>query len=100
MAWNTSDIPPQAGRTAIVTGANTGIGYETALALAAKNIFSKSTGKAAANLSTSRMIDDIAEKTGGQVIRTAVGEANVARGIVDNGNAESMIPKMPDMREE
>jgi len=32
--WTTRDIPPQAGRFAIVTGANSGIGYETALALA------------------------------------------------------------------
>ncbi|MEO6953137.1 MAG: oxidoreductase [Polyangia bacterium] len=31
--WSTSNIPPQAGKTAIVTGANSGIGYETALAL-------------------------------------------------------------------
>lgn len=34
--WTTSDISDQTGRTAIVTGANTGIGYEAALALAAK----------------------------------------------------------------
>ena len=31
--WTTSDIPPQHGRTALVTG-NGGLGYETALALA------------------------------------------------------------------
>jgi NAD(P)-dependent dehydrogenase (short-subunit alcohol dehydrogenase family) len=34
--FNTVDIPPQDGRTAIVTGANSGIGLETARALAAK----------------------------------------------------------------
>ena len=34
MRWTTADIPPQHGRTAIVTGANSGIGYETGLALA------------------------------------------------------------------
>src|SRR5689334_7664537 len=34
--WTTVDIPDQAGRTAVVTGANTGLGYETATALAAK----------------------------------------------------------------
>ena len=34
--WTFDNIPPQTGRTAIVTGANTGIGYETALALARK----------------------------------------------------------------
>ncbi|NEW51494.1 SDR family NAD(P)-dependent oxidoreductase [Nocardia cyriacigeorgica] len=32
--WTTTDIPEQHGRTAVITGANTGIGFETALALA------------------------------------------------------------------
>jgi NAD(P)-dependent dehydrogenase (short-subunit alcohol dehydrogenase family) len=36
MTWNTSDIPDQQGRTALVTGANTGIGFAAAQALAAK----------------------------------------------------------------
>jgi NAD(P)-dependent dehydrogenase (short-subunit alcohol dehydrogenase family) len=34
--WTTEDIPDQAGRVAVITGANTGLGYETAAALAAK----------------------------------------------------------------
>jgi NAD(P)-dependent dehydrogenase (short-subunit alcohol dehydrogenase family) len=34
--WTTADIPDQTGRTAVITGANTGLGYETASALAAK----------------------------------------------------------------
>jgi NAD(P)-dependent dehydrogenase (short-subunit alcohol dehydrogenase family) len=32
--WTVADIPPQTGKTAIVTGANSGLGFETALALA------------------------------------------------------------------
>jgi NAD(P)-dependent dehydrogenase (short-subunit alcohol dehydrogenase family) len=32
--WSTDDIPDLAGRTAVVTGANSGLGFETALALA------------------------------------------------------------------
>jgi NAD(P)-dependent dehydrogenase (short-subunit alcohol dehydrogenase family) len=32
-AWSTANIPSQAGRVAVITGATSGIGYETALAL-------------------------------------------------------------------
>jgi NAD(P)-dependent dehydrogenase (short-subunit alcohol dehydrogenase family) len=32
--WTTADIPDQAGRIAVITGANTGLGYETAAVLA------------------------------------------------------------------
>ncbi|MCZ0727522.1 SDR family NAD(P)-dependent oxidoreductase [Mycolicibacterium iranicum] len=34
--WTTADIPDQSGRTAVITGANTGLGFETAKALAEK----------------------------------------------------------------
>ncbi|MCV7230221.1 SDR family NAD(P)-dependent oxidoreductase [Mycolicibacterium komossense] len=34
--WTANAIPDQTGRTAVVTGANTGLGFETAKALAAK----------------------------------------------------------------
>ncbi|HZZ52431.1 MAG TPA: SDR family NAD(P)-dependent oxidoreductase [Pseudonocardia sp.] len=34
--WTTTDIPDQRGRTAVITGANTGLGFETASALAAR----------------------------------------------------------------
>jgi len=34
--WNISKAPSQKGKIAIVTGANAGLGYETALALAQK----------------------------------------------------------------
>ena len=36
MPWSTRDIPSQEGRTAVVTGANGGLGLETARALAGK----------------------------------------------------------------
>ncbi len=36
MPWKTADIPDQTGRTAVVTGANGGLGLETARALAAQ----------------------------------------------------------------
>ncbi len=75
---------PDADRLAIVDEHGTYISEEYSLALSVKYIFSKKTGKAATNLSTSRMIDDIAEKVGGQVIRTAVGEAHVAAAMFEH----------------
>jgi len=75
---------PDADRLAIVDENGCCIGEEYSLALSTKYIFSKKTGKVATNLSTSRMIDDIAQKAGGQVIRTAVGEANVAAAMLEH----------------
>ncbi|MDT5390775.1 MAG: hypothetical protein QOE04_4416 [Mycobacterium sp.] len=54
--WDIADIPDQSGRTAVITGANTGLGYETAAALAAKGarvvlaVRNLDKGKAAADL--------------------------------------------------
>lgn len=76
---------PDADRLAIVDEKGRYIGEEFTLALAADFVFSKHPGAtAAANLSTSRMIDDIARKAGGKVIRTPVGEANVAEAMIKN----------------
>jgi NAD(P)-dependent dehydrogenase (short-subunit alcohol dehydrogenase family) len=58
--WTEADIPDQTGRTAVVTGANTGLGYETAKALAAKGanvvlaVRNLDKGRSAADLITRR----------------------------------------------
>ena len=54
--WNSTDIPDQTGRTAVITGANTGLGYDTARALASHGahvvlaVRNLDKGKAAADL--------------------------------------------------
>lgn len=78
---------PDADRVAIVDENARYIGEEYSLGLSAKCIYGKDEfkgGKSAANLSTSRMIDDVAAAAGGSVIRTAVGEANVADAMISN----------------
>ncbi|GLW12544.1 hypothetical protein Misp01_76720 [Microtetraspora sp. NBRC 13810] len=34
--WTAADVPGQHGRVAVITGANTGVGFETAKVLAAR----------------------------------------------------------------
>ena len=75
---------PDADRLALIDEKGIYIGEEYTLALAAKYIFSKKTGPAATNLSTSRMIDDLAAQAGCSVIRTPVGEAHVAHAMLQN----------------
>jgi phosphomannomutase len=73
---------PDADRLAIVDETGRYIGEEYSLALVAKMVLSKRPGVAAANLSTSRMIDDVAAQYGGRVVRTPVGEANVVQAML------------------
>jgi phosphomannomutase len=74
---------PDADRLAIVDETGRFIGEECTLVLAALRMLQRTGGGAlAANLSTSRMIDDVAARfPGSKVIRTAVGEANVVAGL-------------------
>jgi NAD(P)-dependent dehydrogenase (short-subunit alcohol dehydrogenase family) len=56
MTWTAADIPDQTGRVAVVTGANTGLGYQTATELAGRGahvvlaVRNLDKGKAAADL--------------------------------------------------
>jgi phosphomannomutase len=77
---------PDADRLAIVDERGEYIGEEYTLALAAKSLLSaskpsKKSRVLVANLSTSRMIDDIAAAHGARVVRTPVGEANVVEAM-------------------
>jgi phosphomannomutase len=73
---------PDADRLAIIDENGAYIGEEYSLALCAKYVLSKRPGVAVANLSTSRMIDDIAAAHNSKVVRTPVGEANVVQAML------------------
>ena len=76
---------PDADRLAVVDEHGTYIGEEYTLALAAQLVLGKRPGVAVTNLSTTRMIDDVAARNGSRVIRTPVGEANVIDTMLREG---------------
>lgn len=82
---------PDADRLAMVDEKGNYIGEEYTLALGVKSWLSMQPAEeargavVAANLSTSRMIDDVAAPFGARVVRTAVGEANVVAGMNQAG---------------
>ena len=76
---------PDADRLAIVDENGVYIGEEYSLALCAKWILSRLPGIAVTNLSSSRMLDDIAAAHNSRVIRTPVGEANVIQTMLATG---------------
>jgi phosphomannomutase len=99
---------PDADRLAIVDENGTYIGEEYTLALCAKYMFKAHRGPIAANLSTSRMVDDLAAAAGGscRVIRSAVGEANVVAAMKANncrfggeGNGGVIDPRVGPVRD-
>ena len=75
---------PDADRLAIVDELGCFVGEEYSLALAVMNVLGKKAGPVATNLSTSRMVDDLAAKFGVQVYRTPVGETHVARAMAEH----------------
>jgi phosphomannomutase len=82
---------PDADRLAILDEKGGYIGEEYTLVLAAEAVLGAMQQRGASspvvcvNLSTSRMIEDVAAKYGGRVIRTAVGEANVVSAMKQHG---------------
>jgi phosphomannomutase len=76
---------PDADRLAIVDETGRYIGEEYSLALCARYVLGRKPGVTVANLSTSRMLDDVAAATGSRVVRSAVGEANVIQAMKAHG---------------
>ena len=74
-----------ADRLAIVDENGAFIGEEYTLALCAAFVLRGRQGPLATNLSTSRMIDDVAARAGCQVLRASTGEANVVEAMRAGG---------------
>lgn len=72
-----------ADRIAFISEKGKYIGEEYSLCLATKYILGHNPGPVVTNLSTTRMIDDVAAEFGCKVVRTAVGEVNVAEKMIE-----------------
>ncbi|MDH5680916.1 MAG: phosphoglucosamine mutase, partial [Spirochaetota bacterium] len=78
-------LDPDADRLALVSDEGVAIGEEYTLALSVKAYLSQNKSDIACNISTSRMIDDIAGEFGVRVHRSAVGEINVVEAMTKYG---------------
>ena len=69
---------PDVDRLAVVSNHGRAIGEDWTLALAAQVVLGRSRGPVVTNLSTSRILDDVASRYAITVLRAPVGEVNVA----------------------
>jgi phosphomannomutase len=76
---------PDADRLALVSNAGRAIGEDFTLALAATLVLRHHKGPVVTNLSTSRVLEDVAEAAGVPLHRAPVGEIHVARAMQAHG---------------
>jgi len=74
-------LDPDADRLALIDEKGNCLSEELTLALAVKYRLQSKRGPVVVNMSTSRIIEDIAREAGCEFFRTAVGEANVVAGM-------------------
>ena len=94
-------VDPDVDRLALVSEDGRAIGEDYTLALAAKLVLRYRKGPVVINLSTSRVVDDVATAAGAPVIRAAVGEVNVATrmrseqaAVGGEGNGGVILPEL------
>lgn len=78
-------VDPDVDRLALVSDEGRAIGEDYTLALAARVVLRRTPGVVVTNLSTSRVLDDVAAEAGARVVRAPVGEVNVAVRMRDEG---------------
>ena len=80
-------VDPDVDRLALVAEDGKAIGEDYTLALAARVVLRTRRGPVVTNLSTSRVVDDVATAANATVIRAPVGEVNVATRMREEGAA-------------
>lgn len=76
---------PDADRLSLVSNSGQAIGEDYTLAFAAMLVLRHKPGPVVTNLSTSRLLEDVADQAGVPLVRAAVGEINVARRMEKEG---------------
>ncbi|CAN5215618.1 phosphoglucosamine mutase [soil metagenome] len=71
-------VDPDVDRLSLVSEQGRAIGEDYTLALAVRVVLARRPGVVVTNLSTSRIVDDLAASRGSRVVRAPVGEVNVA----------------------
>ena len=94
-------VDPDGDRLALVDGAGEPVGEDWTLALAAEYVLGRRSGAVVTNLSSSRSIEEVAERAGAPFYRAPVGEARVAQKMVEvdavvggEGNGGVMLPDL------
>ena len=94
-------VDPDVDRLALVSEQGKAIGEDYTLALAARVVLRHRKGPVVTNLSTSRLVEDVAREAGVEAIRAPVGEVNVAvkmretnAAIGGEGNGGVILPEM------
>ena len=92
---------PDVDRLALVDETGRSIGEDWTLALATRVVLRHKSGPVVTNLSTSRVLDDVAARLGARVLRAPVGEVNVAvrmrsegSPIGGEGNGGVILPEL------
>ncbi len=75
---------PDADRVSVVSAEGEAIGEEFTLPFVCDVLAEKREGPLVTNLSTSRMLDEVAQRHGREVIRTEVGEVNVVEAMISS----------------
>jgi phosphomannomutase len=72
-------VDPDVDRLSLVNESGVPLGEDFTLALACSVVLRRTPGKVVTNLSTSRVVEDVTRAYGGELVRSPVGEINVAR---------------------